>query len=203
MYASHHALQYSGLDDFATPDGCAPRAVQADEVRMRHPKHGFYVLFNRATQTWKRRLPPLALIPLLALCLDQCSIGYSAGFFLMHFMSLCIILINDPFHRDWNDIRGALRATPGHLWRSVVHLSFLFHLSYKPIKTSDYHRVKQEHWKAMFKDATPSTPWFANNLEGICKDVCVIIVSGYKKDYHTRKHLFSEIHICMLIFEIG
>ena len=55
-------------------------------------------------------------------------------------MILCVF---DPFHRVWNDIKGAAKRTVCNLWRTILHLCLLLNLSYGPFGSSQFHYKKR------------------------------------------------------------
>ena len=48
--------------------------------------------------------------PTLVTCIDQGSDGWSLMWWLAYSQKLRLVFKNDPFHREWNDIMGAIKA---------------------------------------------------------------------------------------------
>ena len=114
-----HPIPWPGLSDFALSRDFNLRPVRSNEVRMLHQELGVFVLYNLLTDQWVVEMPVVLLqLALLTWVLDQCSIGYSSAFFLTQEMRLALLLLNDLYHRDWNDVRLALRRAPGFFWIS-------------------------------------------------------------------------------------
>lgn len=82
------------------------------------------------------------------------------------------MLTHDTYHRDWNDIKNALRRFGNHspFWRSVVHLTYIFNLPYSPWGQSDFHRLKLEFVKELVDESSWESAWFQNAMEGIVRD---------------------------------
>lgn len=68
--------------------------------------------------------------PVLSIACDQGPIGFSAYFYKVHHMKIHAILLPDPSHGVWNDVRNAL--TKMGWYGSVVVLTFLQNMHFGP-----------------------------------------------------------------------
>ncbi len=59
--------------------------------------------------------------PLLNMFMDQCAVQVSALNFLIFFMQACILVWEDCYHREWNDVKAVARLLP-KFWRCILHL---------------------------------------------------------------------------------
>ena len=64
----------------------------------------------------------------LNLNLDEGSSGFSMSWFTLFGLKLRFAFIRDPFHREWNDVRGAL--SDNGVWWCVLLSSMLFNLPF-------------------------------------------------------------------------
>ena len=51
--------------------------------------------------------------------------------------------VYDPFHRAWNDIRGALKKT--QLWRTMLEFTVVCNISYGPFNSGGWHQTLQQN----------------------------------------------------------
>lgn len=75
--------------------------------------------------------------PLLSLCVDQGSDGWSAAAYLMRRAGFNMLLQFDPSHRCWNDSQAALQQAG--MWASALVLQATFNLDHGPWKDGKLH----------------------------------------------------------------
>jgi hypothetical protein len=66
------------------------------------------------------------------------------------------VLLEDPFHREWNDCKLAIRTCAnGSMWKTILHLKAAFDINYSPSSNPKYwFRQKQraaERWSKEVK----------------------------------------------------
>jgi hypothetical protein len=66
-------------------------------------------------------LPWSADLPLLILYMDQCAVQVSAMNFLINAKKAVILVFEDLYHREWNDVKKVCRAVP-KFWRTTLQL---------------------------------------------------------------------------------
>ena len=72
---------------------------------------------------WGRR-------PVLSLCMDQGSDGWSAGYFVSYNCLLRMLVFFDPFHREHNDVSNGIKAAGA--WSVVLLTGMIHNLCYGP-----------------------------------------------------------------------
>mmetsp|Transcript_43561 Transcript_43561/g.93287 ORF Transcript_43561/g.93287 Transcript_43561/m.93287 type:complete len:1108 (-) Transcript_43561:231-3554(-) len=164
----------SGLGLYERPEGVHVRPPSGAEVRVKHPRTGRYGLFNRETKDFVEELPGtpalLEKLRVLHIYADQCSIGWSAVFFALEKRALVCNLFNDPYHRDWNDIKAALSRSPHGLWKCVVFLSFAWNLNYSPWGEGDYYHLRKEALRHLLSQSNIQSDWFQTAMFDIAAE---------------------------------
>jgi hypothetical protein len=69
-------------------------------------------------------------MPLLALALDQGSVGLASTYFLIYALSAAAVIVADPSHRVWNDLCLALKGAG--LWSYIILMQIPLNLNYGP-----------------------------------------------------------------------
>eukprot|EP00974_Lingulodinium_polyedra_P008769 838067-Lingulodinium_polyedra.AAC.1 len=88
------------------------------------------------------------------------SSGYAAGWFLRHKLQGRIFQIHDIFHREWNDVIGALKSSG--LWWTVLLSTVVYNLCFGPWGGSAwYQKIKSAAGEYFSKEA-PGNPLFAS-----------------------------------------
>ena len=62
--------------------------------------------------------------------MDEGSIGFASPWYLQYHLDMRVVFARDPFHREWNDVRGALAASS--LWWVILLTTNAFNLTYGP-----------------------------------------------------------------------
>ena len=107
--------------------------------------------------------------PLLVLCLDQGSPGWSSCFWLAYHCLARVAVIHDPFHRCWNDLCNGLKDT--QLWW-VVHLStMVYNVMYGPWEGSKWFSVLRLGASDFFQAADAGDPLLSSHYPFICRDL--------------------------------
>ena len=81
-----------------------------------------------------------------------------------------MLLMLDPNHRAWNDIKGALKTSKGYFYRSLVLTTLVFNLNYSPFLKGTFYDKKKEFFEAWALTATVDDPLFKKHAEGIAED---------------------------------
>eukprot|EP00974_Lingulodinium_polyedra_P111304 10765970-Lingulodinium_polyedra.AAC.1 len=62
--------------------------------------------------------------------MDEGSVGYAGVWFLLHHLHLRATFQRDVFHREWNDCKGAVKASS--LWWVILCSTLVMNLTYGP-----------------------------------------------------------------------
>ena len=64
------------------------------------------------------------------LSMDQASTGFAAIWFLNHHLCLRLVAMYDPFHREWNDTKNAIRDEG--FWWVILMSTFVYNMPHGP-----------------------------------------------------------------------
>lgn len=104
----------------------------------------------------------------LTLVIDQGSDGWGAGWFLRH-KQLCVNVLKDPLHRQWNNSQLALRDA--RLWPFVQIMCIVFGCDAGPWQDSAWFQQGREGVEQYMKVASyQDCPLFAELLVPILRD---------------------------------
>ena len=70
--------------------------------------------------------------PVLTVSLDQCSVGFSASWFMQYVLQMSMLVFPDPSHGNHNDLQGALRTCSSKLWSTVLRTTLAFNAIHGP-----------------------------------------------------------------------
>lgn len=139
-----HALECLGIDLYAkfSLPSCSIRPMKANEVRYLDNEGRYWIIDDAGSAKPELPVVPLSKVPLLLATMDQGSIGSAA----MQFMakSMTCMMIPDPYHRIWNDLKGAMRQALGCPWRVMLEMSVIFDLAYGPFLSSAFQSKRQD-----------------------------------------------------------
>eukprot|EP00974_Lingulodinium_polyedra_P015117 1463963-Lingulodinium_polyedra.AAC.1 len=62
--------------------------------------------------------------------MDEGSVGYAGVWFFLHHLSSPGHFPEDVLHREWNDCKGAVKASP--LWRAIQRSTLAMNPTYGP-----------------------------------------------------------------------
>ena len=111
---------------------------------------------------------PLHNRPLLVLLLDEGSIGVAASWYLTHKLGARVVLLRDLFHREWNDIKDAIKSSG--LWYVVLLSNIVFNLCYGPWEGSAWYEKLVAGATELFAKETVANPLFQSLYPMICND---------------------------------
>ena len=93
----------------------------------------------------------------------------------------------DPFHRAWNDIKGALKSSRFKAWKVVLQLTLVANLPYGPYGTSQWFYRKLAKMREFLATRTvDSTSWLQ-----LCHLICRERRQPEPRDREGMLHLFS------------
>ena len=104
----------------------------------------------------------------LILNLDEGSSGFAMSWFTSFKLKLRFAFIRDPFHREWNDVKGAL--SDNGVWWCVLLSSMLFNLPFGPWEGGAWWQKSCGAAEAYVARATFASPVFSALYDSICWD---------------------------------
>ena len=129
------------LTDFSIPQGLILRAVGQNEVRVKG-RDGKQYLLNTKDNTIKPVIPPqlsMKDVPILHSISDQGPLNMSALSFLSFSRnSLMIHTSWDPYHRGWNDVKGAAKKVSFPAYRCILELVTFFNVNFGPFQSQQW-----------------------------------------------------------------
>lgn len=158
------SLRGIGIDitDFKVPEGLFCRPLEAGEYRLVGPNGVVYVLCEQGTLV--PQVPAhldLGALPCLLSVSDQ-GPNNTASLNYCMFSKQALLFWGtwDPFHRAWNDIKGAFKKTQCRAWRVVLEMSLVANMNYGPFGSSSWFYKKRAKLEQLLLTTTVgSTHW--------------------------------------------
>ena len=160
-----------GLQMSAPWSGSVLRPLCAGEVREPMPAGGFCV---RDTESGSQRaeIPPgAARWPGITHWVDQGSVGAAGLNFCMHRLGYHMVMLPDPNHRVWNDIKGATQRCAGFYWKTIVQMTLVFNLNYGPYGKGRWFHDKRAFFEEWLSTVTEADAHFLRYAPQIAEDV--------------------------------
>lgn len=135
------ALHSMGLSlaAFKVPLGLVCRPLRKDELRIAGPDGSFWIK-NTTNNELQPEIPSgveLGELPVLVSISDQGPNIIGATNYLQYSRdALLFLAVFDPYHRAWNDIKTALKASKCTAWKTVLELTLVCNLNYGPFGSS-------------------------------------------------------------------
>ena len=104
--------------------------------------------------------------PLLTLHYDECSVNLSLWAWAAYCKQMRIMAIRDVFHREWNDVKLALKAAG--LWWVVLLTTIAFILPFGAWKGSSWF----EQMKEAIADQVARSPHGSILVDELCEGLC-------------------------------
>lgn len=106
---------------------------------------------------------------MLALNIDQCSVGWSAVYHMSMKLELGVLPILDPSHRCWNACKLALQYS--NMWEAVLLASIICNINRGPFQSAGWWRQGQEACSAHMESAGHAgCLLFRSQLKNIARD---------------------------------
>ena len=161
------------LSDFAVPDGLILRPLSEDEYRLTGRDGSFWVK-NTSTGDLLPEIPPgldLGALPCLVSISDQGPNIVGATNYLQYSkQALLFLSVYDPFHRAWNDVKTALKASKSQAWRTVLEMTVVANLNYGPFGSSAWHFKKKARLEEFLATNSTSDPFWPKYQPLVCKE---------------------------------
>lgn len=71
-------------------------------------------------------------LPLLSVCIDQGSVGFSSMHYLLFGLQANCVLVSDPNHRSWNDLKHSIKQSG--LWECAVAPGVAMNVGFGPFE---------------------------------------------------------------------
>ena len=84
--------------------------------------------------------------------------------------ALMFLALWDPFHRAWNDLKGAMKASKSGAWRTVLELTLVANLNYGPFSSSAWHYKKKARLEDFCATRNCSDELWVKYQHLICKE---------------------------------
>ena len=106
--------------------------------------------------------------PTLAFHLDEGSSGYTMCWYLQYHLGLRTAVVRDVFHREWNDIKGALADCS--LWWVVLLTTLAFNLNHGPWNNEAWWQEMKEGSKEVLALEQFGNPLWQSFYPWVCRD---------------------------------
>lgn len=111
---------------------------------------------------------PLSQRPTLVMWQDEGSPGFALSWYLLFHCKARYLPIRDPLHREWNDLKGALRQAG--VWWVVLWTSIVYNLNYGPWEGQGWWQKQVEAGEEYLAKAGPQDPLLEQLYPAICAD---------------------------------
>ena len=121
------------LDDFKCPAGLKLLPLSANQVRLKFQDKWY--IADKYTHQLTPQIPDnfnWGDIPVMCHMMDQGAIGVSAVHHMIVSMHLMVVVFYDYYHRIWNDIKNAAKASKGFFYAIRLKFSLVFNSNYGP-----------------------------------------------------------------------
>ena len=161
------------LADFQVPEGLLCRPLSSQEFRLQG-KDGSFWRKHVATNVLSPEIPlgmDLGQVACLVSVTDQGPNIIGATNYLQYSPSaLMFLALWDPFHRAWNDLKGAMKASKSGAWRTVLELTLVANLNYGPFSSSAWHYKKKARLEDFCATRNCSDELWVKYQHLICKE---------------------------------
>ena len=85
-------------------------------------------------------------------------------------LQLSVLVLFDPYHRTWNDIKECLKKSKGSLFRTLLAYALYWNSNYGPAGTKEWHQRKVAKMKDLMETGSPHQEPFLSFLPFICQE---------------------------------
>jgi hypothetical protein len=150
---------------------CVLRPLNANETRIVHPGISGHCVFNADNGSFHAELPlgdpPITFVHWI----DQGSIGAAAMNFCINSLMYFMLVMPDPNHRVWNDIKLAAQKAQRYWWRTFVQMTLVYNLAYGPFGKGHWFDEKSTYFNQWKAEYTAQSPAFQKYAASIAKDL--------------------------------
>ena len=109
-------------------------------------------------------------VPLLCSVSDQGGINRASLDYCCYKLKLPLLVLFDPFHRCWNDIKDTLKKTPPNLFKTMIAFSLLWNCNYGPAGSKEWHHKKRQKLENLMDLSNAHSQPFISFLPFICAE---------------------------------
>ena len=160
-----------GVKDFAVPGGLFVKPLAPTQVRVRGKDGRAYIVDTNTSAAFPEVSPDINLseLKILVTCSDQGPLNVASLNFLMlsSHAHMCLCLW-DPYHRGWNDIKGAAKKASSGAYRCILELTTLFNTNYGPFTSSQWFHRKRSALEEFLSSTTVNSQKWQDYEAWIC-----------------------------------
>ena len=106
--------------------------------------------------------------PLLCSISDQGGINRASLDYICFKLGQPVLILFDPFHRAWNDLRDTLKKTRVNLFKTLLAYSLVWNCNYGPQGSKEWFQRKKQKLSDLFLTSSPNEEPFLSYLPHIC-----------------------------------
>ena len=165
LRAVSHSLNCVGLplETFRKPDNLHVGPLAGHEERVL--SQGVHWIYDARSGSVKRQLPAdfnFDKIAILISISDQGPLNCPGLDYLQFKLGAMVLPLYDPFHRCWNDLKSALKASG--LFKTVVQYSLVYNLNYGPNGSKTWFQRKRQYAAEFCAKSSAHQEPFLSNL---------------------------------------
>lgn len=107
-------------------------------------------------------------VPLLSVCIDQGSVGFSPMHYMLFGLQANCVLISNPSHRSWNDLKHSIKQSS--LWECVVASGVAMNVGFGPFEGQAWWHQIVDAGVEYSQVAGPHDPLYEHLLPKIAAD---------------------------------
>eukprot|EP00974_Lingulodinium_polyedra_P125370 11194248-Lingulodinium_polyedra.AAC.1 len=121
--------------------------------------------------------------------MDEGSPAYACMWYLMYYLKARVVLVKDVFHREWNDIQGAIKSSG--LWWVILLTGVTYNLCYGPWEGSAWFQKMRGGAEELFAKQRARDPLFQALYSQLCRDM-------QEPEEGTQEHQEKVLAMCAL-----
>lgn len=173
LRALSHCMRALGtpLDFFTLDPSLHWRSLKKHEIRLL--RDGKVFIKNKTTGEIMPVFPPgwsIQQQPLLCSITDQGGINRASLDYVVYKLGLPILVLYDPYHRAWNDLKDSMKSTKTNLFKTMLAFSLLWNVNYGPQGSKEWFGKKQQKLQDLMSNFTPHSEPFLSFIPYICAE---------------------------------
>ena len=159
------------LEFFVLDKSIVCRQLGPSEVRIE--ENGKIFIFDKKSGQKVAVLPDAfdaSQVPLLCSVSDQGGINRASLDYCCFKLKLPLLVLFDPYHRCWNDIKETLKKTPPNLFKTMIAFSLLWNCNYGPAGSKEWHHKKRQKLANLMDLSNANSQHFLAFLPFICAE---------------------------------
>ena len=173
LRALSHCMRALGtpLDFFTLDPSLHWRSLKKHEIRLL--RDGKIFIKNKHTGEIMPVFPPgwsIQQQPLLCSITDQGGLNRASLDYVVYKLGLPLLVLYDPYHRAWNDLKDSMKATKTNLFKTMLAFSLLWNVNYGPQGSKEWFGRKQQRLQDLISNFTPNSEPFLSFVAYICAE---------------------------------